>query len=99
MFNFFIKYLPLVFITLMMSSCSYNIPLYSIPSSNNSTLLGVSRQPTNNLCALANLYVVTRYWGINKNIEQIEHELGKAPKEGYSLRQLRDWAKNNGLSY
>jgi len=56
-----------------------------------------SRQPRGKTCASTCLYVVARHWGISKSMRQIEAELGSIPEGGYTLRQLRDWAREEGL--
>ena len=55
------------------------------------------RQLTSKACSSTSLLVVARYWGIKKSIAEIEQELGARPKDGYTLGQLHNWAKKNGL--
>jgi len=55
------------------------------------------RQLTSKSCSSTNLLVVAKYWGIKKSIAEIEQELGARPKDGYTLGQLHNWAKKNGL--
>jgi len=55
------------------------------------------RQRRKQACTVTCLCSVASYWGITKDVEEIQHELGTMPKGGYTLGQLRGWARKNGL--
>jgi ABC-type bacteriocin/lantibiotic exporter with double-glycine peptidase domain len=59
--------------------------------------LAAYRQARRKSCASASLYVVVRYWGLPTSEQEIMRELGAPPQDGYTLRQLRDWARQHGL--
>lgn len=72
--------------------------MYTLSSLDNGRINLLSlRQSNGKACASTCLYVVARYWGIDKSLEQMENELGEMPKSGYAFRHLCDWAKANGL--
>lgn len=88
-----------LFVFAISSSCMIHYPLSATSSDSENNLINLNalKQSTNKSCALSCLYYVSRYWGINKTIKQIEHELGKPPKDGYTLGQLHNWARKNGF--
>lgn len=49
-------------------------------------------------CGAAALSAVARYWGVAADEPGMIRELGPPPRRGYSLAQLRDWARAHGLS-
>lgn len=48
-------------------------------------------------CGATCLVAVMKYWGINISLQDIEKSLGKPPKRGYSLNQLKECAQKMGL--
>ena len=56
------------------------------------------RQPRRKSCASTCLSCVAQFWGIEKTTDEIEDELGKCPKTGYTLGTCRDWAREEGLA-
>lgn len=55
------------------------------------------RQPRGKMCAPTCLSAVAKHWGLSWDAEQIAADLGPMPKGGYTLGQLRDWARGNGF--
>ena len=55
------------------------------------------RQAGRETCALACLMTVFEYWGRHVSSEEVRRELGEAPEGGYTLGQLRDFARKHGF--
>ena len=84
-------------ICFLLISCVKSTPYIS---NNDNTSVGINLlelKQGNKQCALTSISVLADYWGINKDSREIENELGATPKDGYTLKQIRDWARHNGL--
>lgn len=55
------------------------------------------KQLSKKTCAIACLASVANHWGINTTETKIRSDLGKIPRQGYTLIQLRDWTRTHGL--
>ncbi len=55
------------------------------------------RQAHSNTCAVPCIQSVLEYWGGESTRQEIKSELGRTPREGYTLGQLRDLAENHGF--
>lgn len=55
------------------------------------------RQDHSEACSITCLSAVAQYWKVAKTPREIEADLGDLPAGGYTLAQLRDWARANGL--
>jgi len=55
------------------------------------------KQLSRKTCAVACLASVAKHWGIETTETKIRSDLGRIPKHGYTLIQLRDWAKAHDL--
>jgi len=96
---FHIRNILIALMMTMLSGCAgmLSMPISFQEGSAGFDLLAI-RQPKGPTCALTCLYSVAEYWGAEKSITRIQEELGKMPKGGYTLRQLRDWARRNGFA-
>ena len=73
------------------SSCTTVHHASSSPGSVGIDLLAL-KQKKKHTCAAACLAAVAGYWRESVDESEIEHELGPVPSNGYTLKQLRDWA-------
>ncbi len=55
------------------------------------------RQAERETCALTCLMSVFEYWGRHVSSEEVRRELGETPEDGYTLGQLRGFARKHGF--
>jgi ABC-type bacteriocin/lantibiotic exporter with double-glycine peptidase domain len=55
------------------------------------------RQRRTTDCGLASLIAVMDYWNVNIPLQKAKTEIGPAPREGYSLNELKQYAETKGL--
>lgn len=83
-------------VLLLASSCS-SMSALRVGASGAGVDCFALKQKGPSLCSVTCLSSVCRYWGVEKDPHDIQKSLGKMPEGGYTLRQLRDWAREQGL--
>ena len=56
------------------------------------------RQPNANACLAACAACVSTYWAVTSTPQSVIADLGKPPRGGYAIGDMRDWARDRGFA-